>query len=215
MKPAGEAKQQSVKSLWPANKGALISFLFYECEIISLFAGQICVRVVQRLCSDLVVTGDHTSRCDARKKHVFKLCLGWCDHKWTALGTGVNAPKMHWGRIEIRSLRLHSEVVWAAYGHILLAVWTRMCAGPPAQLTSSSWTEVRKLPSSTTSEHSEKPTDIYHECLKHLGRFGLPGTRQEIDPVWLSSSSFNFRPTRHRKCILLLRLLLSGRIGTV
>lgn len=24
------------------------------------------------------------------------LCLGWSDHKWTALNTGVNAPKTHW-----------------------------------------------------------------------------------------------------------------------
>ena len=31
----------------------------------------------------------------------------WSDHKWTALSTGVNALKTHWGRIEIRSLRTH------------------------------------------------------------------------------------------------------------
>ncbi len=56
--------------------------------------------------------------------------LGWSNHKWTALSTGVNAPKMHWGHTEIRSLRPHSEVVWVAYGHIVLAVWTHMCPGP-------------------------------------------------------------------------------------
>ncbi len=56
--------------------------------------------------------------------------LGWSDHKWTALSSGVNTPKMHLGCIKIRSLRPHSEVVWASYGHILLAVCTRMWPGP-------------------------------------------------------------------------------------
>ena len=55
---------------------------------------------------------------------------GSSNHKWTALSTGVNTLKMHWGRIDVRSLRPHSEVVWATYDHILLAVCTRMCPGP-------------------------------------------------------------------------------------
>ncbi len=59
----------------------------------------------------------------------------WSDHKWTALSTGVNTPKTHWGCIEIWSLRPHSEVVWATSGHILLAVWTLMCPGPHYALT--------------------------------------------------------------------------------
>ena len=29
-------------------------------------------------------------------------CLGWSDHKWTALKTGVNAPAMNWRRIKIQ-----------------------------------------------------------------------------------------------------------------
>ncbi len=42
--------------------------------------------------------------------------------------------------------------------------------------------------------------DIYYECIKNLGRFGLPGTCQGIDPV----------------CIVLISffLLISGRPGT-
>ncbi len=48
------------------------------------------------------------------------------DHKWTALSTGVNAPKTHWGRIEIRPFKPHSEVVWTTCGHIISAVCTHL-----------------------------------------------------------------------------------------
>ncbi len=75
--------------------------------------------------------------------------LLWSNHNCTALSTGVNAPKTHWGRIEIRSLKPHSEVVWTTYGHILSIVWPHMWPGPhyapPTQLTSSSWAEARML----------------------------------------------------------------------
>ncbi len=62
--------------------------------------------------------------------------LGWSSHKWTALSTGVNAPKTHWGCTKIQLLRPHSEVVWATYGHILSAVY--MCPGPHWSTTYSS-----------------------------------------------------------------------------
>lgn len=38
---------------------------------------------------------------------------------------------MHWGRIEIWSVRPHSEVLWGSCGRILLAVLVRM--GPPIE----------------------------------------------------------------------------------
>ena len=42
----------------------------------------------------------------------------------------VNAPSAHLGRIEIRSLRPHSEVVWTAYDHIPKAVSMRIGTRP-------------------------------------------------------------------------------------
>ncbi len=65
----------------------------------------------------------------------------------------------------------------------------------------------RKPALSTTSEHFEKPIEIYYACVEHLGWFALPGTCQGTDPegiALISFSSFNFWQTRHGKCILLL-----------
>lgn len=54
-------------------------------------------------CSSTCISGDLIKRA--------QLCV-----------EGVSAPKMFRGRIQILLLGPHAEVVWAACGHILLAV---------------------------------------------------------------------------------------------
>lgn len=63
----------------------------------------------------------------------------------TAVSRRVNACKTHWGCVEIRLLRPHSEVVWTTYCHMCVQC-VRKCVrghteGPSTQLTSSAWVE--------------------------------------------------------------------------
>ena len=84
------------------------------------------------------------------------ICPEWCDHRWTALSTGVN--ETHWDLITQTSFRGgldHMRPHETTWDHILLAVCTDHTEGPPAHLTPL-WDKKKKKLSSAADvcEHT-------------------------------------------------------------
>lgn len=115
--------------------------------------------------------------------------FGWelaraCNHKWTAL----NAPKPHWGLTEIRSLRLHREVLWASCGHVLLAVGTRMFPRLRWRTTFSTDVPQRKPKYALIRLPTDRPLGIKSPRLMLMPRLNWSVREHFPSPLTLSNT---------------------------
>lgn len=108
-----------------------------------------------------------------------KMCLGGSDHKWSALSPGVNEPETYWGHTwDLICQRPHSEVIWVAHDHILLAVCTWTCPGSHRRTRRS------------TSTHSFT-THIIFKCEIKKKKQQQRGTSILVDGVQMKQFDFN------------------------